>query len=1239
MRAPFRLALRLVTGAILIVGWLALFLAIALFAAEKSGFLTSYVRDAARSRMGSIGDDLTIREVRWCWFESAIALEGIDIGPHSEWLHVDAARLDFELFADGGPRVHSCELQGGRVRISRAFVDAFQSSAGDITVPGHLASGPRAVPSIRIEDLDIELETSHFGVLPIGHVDALLRADPRGRPELWGRIVPSLAGSAAESGKIFLHGKLGEGDLFEVRATATHLPIGTDYLPSGTDLEVVRQYDPRGTFELDAAGIIGLDGKFDPRVHAQMQIHDGSLRLGADGRHVENVALDLETWWTPSSLDKAFDPRAWRVESRLHGSIEGSDYDVVGFVGPDAGAGALAKAWIHAARLPIGSALLDMCGNTPSVTEAWRVFEPRGACEAWIGARIPSDFQRGEDPLRKVQLFGAAHFDGRAGMTYHGFAHTTGVRDSGFPLPLEKVSGDLVCALNRTRLRPLKVALVDLSGDSGSSLITAKGLVQSHAVDVPPFSPGYGYSEFDLDLATKGLAVDDRLRRALEGLSGSLPPATTWEPFQPRGGSVDVEFRIAHTVEMPFAGIDLDVQFHDVALAWRELPIPVTPTRARLTFEYDGHAEKGLGFALDGSLQTAPRLHLAGRLQSDSSATLGQVEKHIDDCELFQVEVERVSLTGDDQKTLVAHHPEIGAEMDEMAPKGFANVSFGRVRAARDAITSTRVEVTPRDPVQLTPKRFQMITSAVHGRVLVGSDRAANGAENVRSRLMPLVGTWGANVPIAFTARFPERTVTVCGAGIDPSSKSLLGSLRQAMSSPGSVPVDMTSVQVKGAIDFVGEIKIGDTPTAKNVGNYRFFVHDSELATADGFALDHLRGELKIQNEELYGENLSAWLANTPVSLRDTRLESSPEGFRLETRFDATGVPIDRDHLGAFVDPKTLDALLDGLNWRGTLDVRDGRIVVSVPTEGSGRLEFSGAVVPHDMSIQLGLPISVSRASAKFEKLIYEGGRVRAIVHIDDFDGLVADRELSSASMSLTYVEPKLSVENLAGRLEGGQILPLGADASRRGTVFSIALRPPFDFQLALGLKSVEAGALLRGLFPSDMATRGRIDADLRLSGDMDHLLGIAGSGSIKVLESRLWSVPVFRALFAQLGLDDTAVFDSMATNVFVRDGSVEMRDITLRSPLLQLVGSGALDFDGGLKYDLEVRYDLIDRLGPFTRILYSIQNKLLSVAIRGDMARPEIIFENPFTSLFGRRDRDKRPLPLPPWAPLPPRF
>jgi hypothetical protein len=536
-----------------------------------------------------------------------------------------------------------------------------------------------------------------------------------------------------------------------------------------------------------------------------------------------------------------------------------------------------------------------------------------------------------------------------------------------------------------------------------------------------------------------------------------------------------------------------------------------------------------------------------------------------------------------------------------------------------------------------------MITSEVRGRVLVGAEGGGlDQAEVVRTRLMPIVGSWGQaggpSVPVAFMARFPERTVSVFGAGIDPSSKSLLGSLRQAMSSPGAAPIDMGGVTAKGALDFRGEIKLAEG-TARASSNYSFFLRDSALETADGLALDALRGVLTVKDEELYGERLQALLSNTPVELRDTRFRSGPDGYRLETRFDATGVPIDREHLAAFIGAKNLDALLGELRWAGSLDVRKGHIVASGPHQGPGRMEFDGEIAPHDMFIQLGLPITVKRASAVIESLVYEGGKVRAIVRIDGFDGLVAGRDLEDASMLVTYVEPKLSIENLTGRLEGGRIVPLGGDATRRGTVFSVALEAPFHFQVAVGLQDVQAGELLQGMFASDFATRGRIVADVRLSGDMDHLLGVAGSGSIQVLESKLWSMPVFRALFGQLGLDSTNVFDSMSANFAVSGGAVRMHDITVRSPLLQLVGDGALDFDGGLSYDLEVRYDLIDRLGPFTRLLYSIQNQLLSVAVRGDMSRPEIIFKGPFTGLFGGEIGGKRNLPLPPWSSLPPRF
>ena len=58
---------------------------------------------------------------------------------------------------------------------------------------------------------------------------------------------------------------------------------------------------------------------------------------------------------------------------------------------------------------------------------------------------------------------------------------------------------------------------------------------------------------------------------------------------------------------------------------------------------------------------------------------------------------------------------------------------------------------------------------------------------------------------------------------------------------------------------------------------------------------------------------------------------------------------------------------------------------------------------------------------------------------------------------------------------------------------------------------------------------------------------------------SRLWSVPVFRALFSQLGLDDTATFDDASATLHIRDGVIRTDELELHSPLLRLVGAGTV--------------------------------------------------------------------------------
>jgi hypothetical protein len=96
-------------------------------------------------------------------------------------------------------------------------------------------------------------------------------------------------------------------------------------------------------------------------------------------------------------------------------------------------------------------------------------------------------------------------------------------------------------------------------------------------------------------------------------------------------------------------------------------------------------------------------------------------------------------------------------------------------------------------------------------------------------------------------------------------------------------------------------------------------------------------------------------------------------------------------------------------------------------------------------------------------------------------------------------------------------------------------------------------------MFASSFATRGRLDCQLRLTGDTRRILGIRGTGSVQVKDSALWAVPVFRALFSQLGIDDTLVFQNMAANLRIQNGVIWTDDITVTTPsnMLSLVGKG----------------------------------------------------------------------------------
>jgi hypothetical protein len=70
-------------------------------------------------------------------------------------------------------------------------------------------------------------------------------------------------------------------------------------------------------------------------------------------------------------------------------------------------------------------------------------------------------------------------------------------------------------------------------------------------------------------------------------------------------------------------------------------------------------------------------------------------------------------------------------------------------------------------------------------------------------------------------------------------------------------------------------------------------------------------------------------------------------------------------------------------------------------------------------------------------------------------------------------------------------------------------------------------------------------------------VLDLTGRGTLSLDEGSLWSIPVMRELFLQLGFDRTGLFDRLRARFDLRDGRVRISHIEIRSNLLDLVGRG----------------------------------------------------------------------------------
>ena len=1229
MRPPHALLHRLA----LVLACLVLGLAALSLVLEQSGWLRRIVRAQLVERLG---EPLEVGDVRLAWFDAALEIDGIDLGLEQDAVALERVRIVLRAGRGFLPRPALIEVVGGRVLLGselEARIAALELPEGD----GSLARAPAVV----LRDVGLALRHPTLGTLPIGRVHVAFESDERGRRRLTGHLQPGLAALDARRAPapLYLSGDEPATGEFELQVSADGSPFDVEDLPGGPAFDDLRATALRGRLSVVAELRLSLARLTQAEGRVRARLSGASLVPSPNSAPLNNLTLDLDARCAPGPAGSVLDWGAWRALLQLGGAWRGSELEGWAVLGSHAGPGRGARAWLRARDLPLDEETVAALHIPPAGRLTWDALAPKGTADVLVGGEL--------DLAGRPRLTLEVAGDGDLSVAYVGYPpRLGGGKPEGFPMPVHRVHGRVVALFDPQRSPRMQLAILGARG--------------SHTLDAPEertaWARGQVLSElrlgveplWDVRFGGRRIPIDGGgIPLGLRGLSGT---DWIWPAFRPAGGEAAFEAAMQHTGGEPGMSAVFRIHAEGTSVVWEQLPLPVADAALDLELRFAPRHAYGIGFRGEGRGVTSDRVRVAGRLWSAPREVDGPPARD----PLFEevsIEVENVSLRGTDRQLLGGRVPEIESLLEQLAAAGKVDVAVRTAGPRAGERVTLTAEVSPRE-VALSPQAFRVQTRDVRGRVLVTAQSlrspADDAPEPARVRLAPLVGEWPGGARVACTAdvRDGRGGLTFLAAGLEPLNRGLVGALQASVGGAGAAGLDLSALSVDGRVDAHGQVELAPPGERRDADRFSVYLRDNDFRIAPpsgtpeggGFGLTRLNGVLLQEERELSGSGIRAQLGRTPLVLREARFSLDDDGFRLETRPSARGLPLDREHLRFFLDPGAVDALVDELDFGGALDIDDARLVLAGRAGRAGRVSFQGRVTPRDLHVDLGLPVRVASAAMQIESLVFEAGHVRAWATVDALEGQIAGRRLEAGRLQLTYVEPHLSILDLDATLEGGRLAHLGGAGTAGAPAFSMDLASPFPFDLGLSMADVDVQGLLRGVFESEFASSGLASGELRLTGDLERVRSIRGDGWVSLRDSTLWSIPVMRALFSQLGFDNTAVFERIRTRFAVRDGSLDMDAIGVYSPLLQLVGSGHLDFEGRLHHDLEVRYSLVDSLGPFRRALYWIQNNLLSIAVRGDMSRPRVEISGLLSFLTtaggGRRD-----LPLPALTPLPERF
>lgn len=1229
---------------------------------EESGLLTRVVRNRLARELGEVGAGLTLEHVALAWFEPGLELRGLRLttggAPGTPDLELRHLHLTFSPRLE---RLDGVRVEGGRVLLGARLFDAWNRLANQRAE--RAGQGPPATPPAgSVRGLEVALELYDGKHFELGAVDLCARPGPDGGIELAGRLAPSLGGAITSPVPIRINGAV-TPERARLWASARDLALETRALPANALARPLPLSEGSARLTLDSSFELEFADAARPRGHLRASLREGKLLVRPDVPRVEDLAIELEAALEPPPGADPWGRDSWDARASVRGRLGATPLWAWSEFGRNLPAGQWLKAWGEAREVSVEPEALAALGLEPRVAFAREMLQPHGHVDLDASVAIGrEDGNWTHDAAARVRA--ASGFT----LAYHGLP---GEAESGFPVPFAHLGGELLAASRTEGDRPWRLAGLGLSAEESEGRLD--GWLQVTAPSRSA-SPAFPLPELDLVISSPSLALVPALRAGLEQnhYLRWIGPA-----FSPENGTLAGDFRLRTGPELGGTSGQGSLRLRGVSLRWSEVPVPLDNVEGRLDLLWEREVSvardqpllhrRPIGVAYVFDNRGGPRVGAQARVEGwvrelPCPPVFDPAVPPPEALQELRVEIDELGLRGRDFDLLSARFPALEREVQEYGAVGRTRVHYRGVQLAPGAPFLSEIEATPIE-VHVRPQFFQRQTRDLHGRILIQSEDGEAGQENAAQFV--LAGTWPGGVELFGQGQIPatgEAHVQVLGAGIDPSNTSFKGALITSLAegNPASGGVDLSSWTLAGRVDFALQTSFDPLDPAPPRNRYRFQLRNNDFHSTD-LVLRDLHGTFTQEDDLLSSPLVEATLGGHPLELRNVltfplailpRVPGAdpllaregfwkdPTGRAMQAEVVTRDLPLDAEHLVGLLEPAVLENLRQNPSWRGELDVLGARLLVTREERNQGKVALRGSMQAHDIALRLGLPIRIDTAHVALQESIVEGGRFRGWASIDGLEATIAERRLSDASMIAGYVDGRLTIDNLSGEFEGGRLESLGGALGGASKALGVDLAEPHRFDVAVRLNGVGVGGLLRGVFQSSIADEGVLDASLQLSGTPGEVLALTGRGALSLDEGALWSIPVMRELFQQLGFDKGGLFDRLRSRFELRDGRLKVSHLEIRSSLLDLVGEGWQDLDGRLSYDLEVRYGLVDRLGLFGRVLYWLNNSLMRVAVRGDFDRPVVKIRNSILELLSGFDSNPpRRLPMPGFSALGARF